>query len=129
MKLAIHEHARGKSRYWHPDSVLVAIKGRPNLGACGDLGHWARSGLDPVECLKILEGHLVGIHAKDLDEAGNMDAQDVKVGTGVIDYDAILKELDRQDYTGPIYIECEHDWENNLGDVKYAVKYLRELTN
>ncbi|XHP75639.1 Inosose dehydratase [Arenibacter antarcticus] len=108
---------------------MVAIKGRPNLGACGDLGHWARSGLDPVECLKILEGHLVGIHAKDLDEAGNMDAQDVKVGTGVIDYDAILKELDRQDYTGPIYIECEHDWENNLGDVKYAVKYLRELTN
>ena len=129
IRIAIHEHARGKSRYWHPDSVLVAIKGRPNIGACGDMGHWVRSGLDPVECLKKLEGHLIGLHAKDLDESGNMDAQDVKVGSGVIDYGAVMKELDRQGYNGPIYIECEHDWENNLGDVKYGVEYFKKLSN
>ena len=127
IKLAIHEHAEGKSRYWHPDSVLVALKNRPNFGVCGDLGHWARSGLDPVECLKSLEGHLISIHAKDLDEFGNIDANDVKVGTGVIDYPAVMKELDRQNFTGPIFIECEHDWEYNLGDVKYAVEYLRNI--
>src|SRR5690606_2197179 len=49
MKLAIHEHARGRSIFWHPDSVLAAIEGHENFGACGDLGHWVRSGLDPVE--------------------------------------------------------------------------------
>lgn len=129
IKIAIHEHAQGKSRYWHPDSVLVALKGRPNIGACGDLGHWVRSGLDPVECLQKLEGHLIGIHAKDLDESGNVDAQDVKVGSGVIDYSAVMKELNRQKFTGPIYIECEHDWEDNLGDVKFAVDYLRNMQN
>lgn len=125
VKVAIHEHAKGKSRYWHPDSVLVAVEGRSSFGACGDLGHWARSGLDPVECLKKLEGHLISIHAKDLDEFGNQDANDVKVGSGVVDYGAVMEELNRQDFTGPIFVECEHDWENNLGDVKYAVEYLR----
>lgn len=127
MKMAIHQHAKGKSRFWHPDSVLVAIGDRENFGACGDLGHWVRSGLDPVECLKILEGHLISIHAKDLDEFGNGEANDVKVGTGVIDYPAVMKELKRQEFSGPIYIECEHDWENNLEDVKYAVEYIKGL--
>ena len=32
MKVAIHEHWKGKSHYWHPDSVLAAIKGHPNFG-------------------------------------------------------------------------------------------------
>jgi sugar phosphate isomerase/epimerase len=127
IKLAIHEHAEGKSRYWHPDSVLVALENRPNFGVCGDLGHWARSGLDPVESLRSLEGHLISIHAKDLDEFGNLDAKDVKVGSGVIDYPAVMKELERQKFTGPIFIECEHDWDNNLADVKYALEFLTKL--
>ncbi len=126
IKVAIHEHARGKSLYWHPDSVLTAIKDHPNFMACGDLGHWVRSGLDPVECLSMLEGHLLSIHAKDLDESGNLDATDVKVGTGVIDYEAVLEELKRQKFDGYIYVECEHDFENNLADVKSAVEYFKK---
>src|SRR5690554_6572793 len=127
MKMAIHQHAEGKSRFWHPDSVLVAIGDRKNFGACGDLGHWVRSGLDPVECLKTLEGHLISIHAKDLDEFGNIDANDIKLGTGVIDYPAVMAELKRQNFDGPIFVECEHDWEDNLADVEFAVEYLEEL--
>jgi len=124
LKMAIHEHAKGLSRFWHPDSVLVALEGRTSFRACGDLGHWVRSGLDPVECLQKLEGYLVSIHAKDLDAFGNVDANDVKVSTGVIDYASIIKELNRQNFNGPIYVECEHDWDNNFEDVKFAVEYL-----
>ena len=52
-------------------SVLAAIKGRtPLMGACADVGHWMRSGLDPVECLKKLEGHIICLHFKDLNEMG-----------------------------------------------------------
>ena len=127
IKMAIHEHARGVSRFWHPDSVLVAMEGRESFKACGDLGHWVRSGLDPVDCLRKLEGHLLGIHAKDLDEFGNMEANDVKLSTGVIDYAAVIEELNRQGFDGPIYVECEHDWDDNFDDVKYAVDYLNGL--
>lgn len=124
IKMAIHEHAQGLSRFWHPDSVLVALEGRESFGACADLGHWVRSGLDPVECLQKLEGHLISIHAKDLDEFGNIEANDVKLGTGVIDYESVIAELSRQGFDGLIYVECEHDWENNFEDVRYAVEYL-----
>lgn len=127
VRLAIHQHAQGHSIFWHPDSVLAAIEGHENFGACGDLGHWVRSGLDPVECLKALEGHLISIHAKDLDEFGNIDANDIKLGTGVIDYPAVMAELKRQNFQGPIFVECEHDWEDNLEDVKFAVEYLEKL--
>ncbi|HLT06172.1 MAG TPA: TIM barrel protein [Cyclobacteriaceae bacterium] len=127
ISMAIHEHARGLSRFWHPDSVLIALEGRESFKACGDLGHWVRSGLDPVDCLKKLEGHLLGIHAKDLDEFGAIKANDVKLSTGVIDYKAVVEELNRQDFDGPIYIECEHDWDSNFGDVKYAVDFLNRF--
>lgn len=124
LQLAIHHHAKGQSRFWHPDSVLAALDGHPNFAACGDLGHWVRSGLDPAACLKQLEGHLVSIHAKDLDRVGSLDAADVRVGTGVIDYQTIVAELRRQEFNGYIFVECEHDWDDNFDAVKAAVDSL-----
>ncbi|WP_188508340.1 sugar phosphate isomerase/epimerase family protein [Parapedobacter pyrenivorans] len=126
LKLAIHQHAKEQSRFWHPDSVLAALEGHPNFAVCGDLGHWVRSGLDPVACLKQLEGRLASIHAKDLDAFGNPDAADVKVGSGIIDYKAVFAELRRQGFEGFIFVECEHDWDNNLDDVKAAVDLLTD---
>lgn len=124
LKLAIHQHAKGQSRFWHPDSVLNALDNHPHFAVCGDLGHWVRSGLDPAACLNQLQGHLVSIHAKDLDTFGKLDAADVKVGSGVIDYQSIFSELRRQEFDGYIFVECEHDWDNNLEAVKAAVDSL-----
>lgn len=126
IKIALHEHAKGLSPYWHPDSVLAAIKGHPNFGACADLGHWARSGLDPVECLRKLNGHVINVHVKDLDTFDNIKAKDVVVGTGVLNYPAIIEELKKQNYTGLAYIEREDNWDNNMPDVKQALKFLSE---
>lgn len=124
IRIAIHQHAEGHSRYWHPDSVLAILKGRTHFGVCGDLGHWARSGLDPVACLHALEGKLISVHAKDLDEFGNDQAHDVKMGKGVIRYDQVFEELERQHFNGMIYVECEHDWEDNLESVRAGVDLL-----
>ncbi|HEY9258199.1 sugar phosphate isomerase/epimerase [Chitinophaga sp.] len=123
MKVAIHEHKKGESIYWHPDSVLAAIKGHSNIGACADLGHWARSGLDVVQCLKKLEGHILEIHLKDIDKNG----EDVNVGEGIIDYPAVVRELKRQHFTGRIYVEYEHDFENNVQGVKKEITDFNKL--
>ncbi|MDO6439232.1 sugar phosphate isomerase/epimerase [Cyclobacterium sp. 1_MG-2023] len=128
IKIALHQHSReAGSIYWHPDSVLSAIKNHPNFGACGDLGHWTRSGLNPIESLKKLEGHLISLHLKDLD-ASKQSAKDVKVGEGVIDFEAVVHELKRQKFDGEVYAECEHKMEDNLEDVIHAVKYFGNLT-
>ena len=124
IKVAIHEHAR-PNRYWHPDSVLAAIKNHSNIGACGDLGHWARSGLDPVECLKKLEGHVIGVHLKDIKTFNDVKAEDVPVGKGVINYPAIFDELARQRFKGMLSIEQESNWHHSLPEVTNTVVFFK----
>lgn len=127
IKIAIHEHAKGKSIYWHPDSVLEALKNHPNFGVCADLGHWERSGLNPTECLKKLEGHILGVHLKDIHESNNPEAIDVIVGKGVINFPTVVDELKRQRFNGVVHVECEHKMENNLADVIEAIRYSEGL--
>jgi len=129
IKIAIHEHAKGKSIYWHPDSVLAAMKNHPNFGVCADLGHWERSGLNPAECLKKLEGNILGVHLKDIHESGNPEANDVIIGKGVIKFPEVINELKRQSFKGVIHIECEHKMENNLAEVIEGKKYFEGLYN
>ncbi|HVU55614.1 MAG TPA: sugar phosphate isomerase/epimerase [Puia sp.] len=127
IKIAIHDHPR-PNPYWHPDSVLAAVQGHPNIGSCADVGHWARNGLDPVECLKKLEGHVFGVHLKDIDSVGNTKAGDLVVGTGKINFPAIFSELSRQKFSGMFSIERENNWYNNVPDVIATVKYFKEQT-
>jgi sugar phosphate isomerase/epimerase len=107
VNVAIHNHPQ-PSRYWNPDVVLEAAKGRTRrIGSCSDTGHWTRSGLVPVECLKKLEGRVHELHFKDLNEFGKPDAIDVPWGTGKSDARGILAELARQGFQGLIDVEYE----------------------
>lgn len=111
LRLAIHNHPKSpQSRYWHPRNVLDAVRGRSErIGACCDTGHWVRSGLDPVECLKMMEGRVITFHLKDVVEFGVVEARDVPLGTGAAKYDLVLQELARQKFRGVLPIEYEHD--------------------
>jgi len=125
IKVAIHDHPKPNA-YWHPDSVLAAIEGHPNIGACADVGHWARNGLNPVDCLKKLEGHVYGVHLKDVVKFDQTNAADTVVGKGVIEFPPIFKELKRQNFNGMFSIEHESNWEHNLPDVIETVKYYND---
>lgn len=125
IRVAIHDHPR-PSHYWHPDSVLAAMKNHPNIGACADVGHWARSGLDVVDCLKKLQGHIWNVHFKDVVTFNNVEAADTIPGKGVVDFPAVFKELKRQGFKGTFSIEHESNWENNAGDVIDIVKFYNE---
>ena len=124
IKVAIHDHPRGHSIYWNPDFVLAAIKGRtPLMGACADVGHWMRSGLDPLECIKKLDGHIICLHFKDLNEMGP-DAHDVPWGTGVGKTKEIMAELKRQHFHGAFCVEYEYHWDNSSPEIAQCVKFF-----
>jgi sugar phosphate isomerase/epimerase len=125
INVAIHDHPRPNA-YWHPDSVLAAIKGHKHIGSCADVGHWARNGLDPVTCLQELEGHIYGVHLKDIVEFGNTKAEDTVVGKGVIKFTPIFQELKRQNFSGMMSIEHESNWFNSVPDVIYTKKFFDE---
>jgi sugar phosphate isomerase/epimerase len=127
VKVAIHEHWKGVSNYWNPDTVLLAIKGHPNFGACADLGHWPKSGIDPVEAVKKLSGHIIGVHFKDIAAFNDPKLQDVPAGTGVVNFPAVLAELKKQNFNGHIYIERDaQEVPNNVPSVIQTVKYYND---
>ena len=140
IKVAFHNHPK-PSRYWNPDTVLEAVKGRtPLMGSCADTGHWLRSGLDPLECLKKLEGRVICLHFKDLvpeepkaqEQAATKNKKkseskamhDVPWGTGVGNVKAQMAELKRQGFRGAFCVEYEYHWENSMPEVAECVKFF-----
>lgn len=128
INVAIHNHPESPhSKYWKPENVLAVCKDRSKrIGACCDTGHWVRSGLDPVECLKKLEGRILGFHLKDVAQKGNRDARDVPLGEGQAHYGAVLEELHRQGYRGVMPIEYEHDSPELMSDVAKCVAFVEK---
>jgi sugar phosphate isomerase/epimerase len=130
IKVGFHDHwkqaDRPDYRMWDPNYILEVVKDRdPRIGACADTGHWVRSGLKPVDCLHILKGRIVSSHLKDLNEA-DPKAHDVPYGTGVSDIPAILDEYRAQGFDGPISVEYEFNWDNNVDDAKRCIDFVRD---
>jgi sugar phosphate isomerase/epimerase len=126
INVAIHNHPN-PSHYWNPDIILNAIKGQSNrIGACADIGHWTRSNLDPVECLKKLEGHILHSHMKDLNEMGK-NGHDVHWGEGVSNIPGVIAELKRQKFKGALSAEYEYNWLSNSQDIAASAVNFRRL--
>ncbi|MDB5329144.1 MAG: Xylose isomerase domain protein barrel [Phycisphaerales bacterium] len=128
--MAIHDHPKRDNdpnyKFWDPNYVLSLVKDRdPRMGSCADTGHWVRSGVKPIDALKILEGRVLSSHLKDLNEFAP-GAHDVPYGTGVSDVKAILDELKRQKFAGNVSIEYEYHQENPTDEIKKCVEFVRE---
>jgi sugar phosphate isomerase/epimerase len=113
-------------RVWDPNYVLSVVKDRdPRIGSCADTGHWLASGVDPVEALVILKGHVVSSHLKDRNVIGQSGHHDVPFGTGVGKIAQVLDELKRQGFKGNISVEYEYNWDNSVPDVAQCVGFVR----
>jgi sugar phosphate isomerase/epimerase len=129
IRVAYHEHARQpnnpKYQVWDPKYIVSLVKDRDRrIGACADTGHWATSGLKPLDGIKILKGRVISVHLKDRPVIGKQ-MPDVVYGTGVSDIKDILKELKRQKFEGNIAIEYEANWDNSVPDVAQCVGFVR----
>lgn len=159
INVAIHNHPR-PSRYWSPDTLIKYTAGySKRLGSCADIGHFIRSGLDPIASMKKLEGRIFELHMKDLHEkpsaeytafqmslpaAGQPRPQlatgatrpqmpagphDVPWGTGISNIKAVLEELRRQNFKGPMFAEYEYNWMTNAPEIGQSVKYVNEVVS
>jgi sugar phosphate isomerase/epimerase len=129
IRIGIHNHPRrlndANYKVWDPNYVLSVVKNRdPRIGSTADVGHWVRSGLDPLECLKILQGRVISTHLKDLNEKSS-SAHDVPYGNGVSNIPALLTELKRQGFVGNVSIEYEDNWDNNVLDAAQCIGFVR----
>lgn len=128
MDLAFHNHQEGHSKYWSPELVLAACKGRSKrVGGCCDLGQWARSGLDPLECLRTLEGRILSVHLKDVLKKGDRGSRNCVFGTGQATLAEGLRELRRLRYKGLTTIDYEHDTPALREDMAKNVAFVEEV--
>ena len=127
IKVAFHNHARGQSPYWKPEQVLAACQNRTErMGACADAGQWARSGLDPVESLRKLQGRIISFHLKDIAKKNDPNSRNTVFGEGEGDFAKVLQELKRLGYRGLTTIDFEHDTPALQEDMARNVIYLEE---
>ena len=126
IRVGIHDEP-GKSPYDHPDSVVRAIKNRPNLDACVDIGNWVRNGVDIVSALKNqLHGHVVSVHLKDVQQSGSEHSPETILGHGVCNIAGILRELKQEGFAGFFSIEHPAGGAAGIKIIKEDVAFFYE---
>lgn len=130
IQVAIHNHPV-PSKYALPQTVVEHIKGLDcRIGSCADTGHWLRSGVRPVDALRLLKGRIRNVHLKDLNKFNEKKAQDVPFGSGVANIHDILAELTLQGYEGYLSIEHENEDEvmNPSPSIRKGIDYVQSIT-
>ena len=124
IKVCFHNHPK-PTALWHPDTIWKALEGRhPNIGFCADIGHWASSGLDPLEVIRKIAPRVHAFHLKDRTSIEE-PSRDRPFGTGIIDLFAILDEVRTHGFAGNVSIEYEFNWQTNLAEIAQCIGYLR----
>ncbi len=128
--VAFHHHPRRANdpgyRLWDPDYVAQLVAGRDRrIGACADTGNWMRSGVRPIDGLRILKGRIICVHLKDMTELDRRDAHEVPFGTGASGIKECLEELRAQGFNGHIAVEYEYNAEDNLAEVARCIAFVR----
>ena len=127
LRFCLHNHRgspdKPEYKYWNPDYTVPMMKNRDRrMGFCLDTGHVVRSGLNPLDALKKMEGRVFSLHLKDPVTA---NGEDTIYGKGVADIKGILAELKRQKFDGFISIEYENNWTNSVPDIKQCIEFVR----
>jgi len=124
LKVCFHNHPK-PTALWHPDTISKLLDGRhENLGFCADIGHWASSGLDPLEVVRKFAPRIRSFHLKDRASISEW-THDRPFGTGIIDLPAILDAALQHGFAGNVTIEYEHNWQTNLAEIAQCAGYLR----
>ncbi len=129
INLAIHNHPEGsESNYWNPDTVMKACAAcSQRIGGCPDTGHWVRSGLDTLECLRKYQKRLITMHLKDAEESGKRDSRDVPLGTGRMNCTALLKQIYDWKWRGVMTVEYEYLSPQLVRDVIQCVRFVEDF--
>ncbi len=130
INVAIHNHPP-PTLYWNAGVTYFHINGLSSrIGICGDTGHWTRSGVNPVQAIRMFKGRIFDIHLKDLNEFGNVDAYDVPFGQGKSNIKHILAELSLQNYRGTLSVEHEKDEDamNPGPPILEGLEFIKSIT-
>lgn len=130
INVALHNHAKKMSpQYWHPEGILKACRGRSKrIGACGDLGYWMRSGIDPIEAVNMLKDRLLTVQMHDLHEL-SPEGHDVPWGTGAGNSEKFIKEIHRLGIKPTMFgLEYSYNWYESTPDISRCIEFFNKVS-
>lgn len=130
INVALHNHDRNASPvYWHPEGILKVCQGRSKrLGACADLGYWMRSGIDPIEGVRLLQDRLITVQMHDLHEL-SPEGHDVPWGTGVGRSREFFEEVHRLGLRPVMFgLEYSYDWFDSMPEAAQCKAFFDQVS-
>jgi len=130
LNVALHNHdQKGSPLYWNPEGILTVCENRsPRIGACGDMGYWMRSGIDPIEAVRKLKQRLITVQMHDLHEL-TPTGHDVPWGTGVGKTEQFITELDRLDVKPTMFgLEYSYNWLESMPEIGQCIQFFNQVS-
>lgn len=125
IRIAIHNHGPEDALYPGPEQVYQRIRDRDaRMGLCLDIGHATRAGTSLEKAIKDYRTRLYDLHIKDITIAGK-DGKATEIGRGVIDFKALVKALQKNQYAGMCSIEFEKDMTDPLPGIAESIGYFK----
>jgi sugar phosphate isomerase/epimerase len=129
--------------YYTTERFLAQFNNRPTLGLNFDPSHLLWQGIDEVGFVRDFSSHIYHVHMKDVKMTNNgkggllgsflpfgdtRRAWDfVSVGHGNVDFDGIIRELNRANYSGPLSVEWEDSgMEREFGAME-SCQYVKKM--
>lgn len=119
IRIAIHNHGPG-ALYDRPVDAWKAVAGFDRrIGFCADLGHYIRSGFDPVDVTYTLGDRLYGVHLKDFAEQ-KKKTHGVIIGKGHLDVVGVFRAMKKIGFPadGALSLEYEENPNDPIADIK-----------
>jgi sugar phosphate isomerase/epimerase len=125
IRIAIHNHGPGDTKYPSPLDVMRLVKGRDSrMGVCMDVGHTVRINQDPAMAIAKCASRLYEFHMKDVTEA-TAKGSSAEVGSGVIDEVAVLKALLKIKFAHHVALEYEAHGDAPMPGITESFAYIR----
>ncbi len=130
INVALHNHDRKASpQYWNPEGIMKACRGRSKrIGACGDMGYWMRSGIDPIKALNTLKDRLITVQMHDLNNL-SPDGHDVPWGTGAGRTKKFIEEIHRLGIRPTMFgLEYSYDWFDSMPEIARSIDFFNKMS-
>ena len=130
INVAIHNHDQKASpQYWNPEGIMKVCRGRSKrIGACGDMGYWMRSGIDPIKALNTLKDRLITIQMHDLNEL-SPEGHDVPWGTGAGKTKEFIEEIHRLGIRPTMFgLEYSYNWFESMPEIARCIDFFNEIS-
>jgi inosose dehydratase len=125
IKIAIHNHGPEDKTWPSPIGVWEAVQPfDERLGLCIDVGHTARTGVDPAEAIRKCAPRLHDLHIKDIAVASG-SSKPVELGRGVLDLRGILQALLDIKFAGHVGLEFEKNLNDPIPGTAESIGYLK----